>query len=96
MKNAHKRWGLGAALILAAASLAMATTTQASAASSPNACGSQIQATARAQGFGGVVPAMGHCPGKNAAAIGASDKARRSASAHARSAPATPPTALRH
>ena len=75
MKNAHKRWGLGAALILAAASLAMATTTQASAASSPNACGSQIQATARAQGFGGVVPAIGNCPVKNAALIRASDPA---------------------
>jgi hypothetical protein len=75
MKNAHKRWGLGAALILVAASLAMATTTQASAASSPNACGSKIQATARAQGFGGVVPAIGNCPVKNAALIRASDPA---------------------
>ena len=43
MKNAHKRWGLGASLILAAASLAMATSTQASAAPRPNACGSQIK-----------------------------------------------------
>jgi hypothetical protein len=76
MRNAHKRWGLGASLILVAASLlAMATTPQASAASAPNACGSQIQATARAQGFGGVVPAIGNCPVKNAAVIRASDTA---------------------
>ena len=78
MKNAHKRWGLGAALILVAASLAMATTTQASAAPQPNACGSQIgKATARAQGFGGVVPAVGNCPSSNAAAMcAASDPAK--------------------
>ena len=77
MKNAHKRWGLGTALILATASLlATAATTQASAAPTPNACGSQIQATARAQGFGGVVPAIGKCPGKSAAVIrNASDPA---------------------
>lgn len=63
MKNAHKRWGLGAALTLVTASLlATAATTQASAAPTPNACGSQIQAKARAQGFGGVVPAVGKCP----------------------------------
>ncbi len=63
MKNAHKRWGLGTALILATASLlATAAATQASAAPTPNACGSQIQATARAQGFGGVVQAVGKCP----------------------------------
>ena len=63
MKNAHKRWGLGAALILVPASLlVIAAAPQASAASAPNACGSQIQATARAQGFGGVVPAVGKCP----------------------------------
>ena len=76
MKNAHKRWGLGAALTLVAASLlAIAATTQASAASTPNACGSQIQATARAQGFGGVVPAIGKCP--SAAVIrNASDPAK--------------------
>ncbi len=75
MKNAHKRWGLGAALILVAASLAMATTPRASAASAPNACGSQIQAKARAEGFGGVVPAIGNCPVSNAALIRASDTA---------------------
>jgi hypothetical protein len=75
MKNAHKRWGLGAALILVAASLAMATTTQARAASAPNACGSQVQAKARAQGFGGVVPAIGNCPSSNAALIRLSDPA---------------------
>jgi len=76
MKNAHKRWGLGVALILVAGSLAMATTTQASAASPPNACGSQIQAKARAQGFGGVLPPIGNCPSSNAAAIRASDAAK--------------------
>ncbi len=75
MKNAHKRWGLGAAMILVAGSLAMATTTQASAAPAPNACKSQIQATARAQGISGVVRAIGNCPVKNAAAIRASDPA---------------------
>ncbi len=75
MKNAHKRWGLGASLILVAASLAMATTTQASAASAPNACRSQIQATARAQGFGGVVQAVGNCSSSNAAAVPASGNA---------------------
>jgi hypothetical protein len=76
MKNAHKRWGLGAALILVAASLlATATPTRASTLpSAPNACGSQIQATARALGFGGVVPAVGNCPAKNAA-MKASDTA---------------------
>ena len=69
MKNAHKRWGLGAAMILVAGGLlATATPTQAStSASVPNACGSQIQATARAHGFGGLVPAIGKCPTKNAA-----------------------------
>ena len=77
MKNAHKRWGLGAALILVPASLlAMAATPQASAASAPNACGSQMQATARAQGFGGVVQAIGNCPSKNAAVIRKSDPAK--------------------
>jgi hypothetical protein len=69
MKNAHKRWGLGAVVILVAGGLlATATPTQASAAlSAPNACGSQIQATARAHGIGGVIPAIGNCPTKNAA-----------------------------
>jgi hypothetical protein len=77
MKNVHKRWGLGAALTLVTAGLlATATTTQASAAPTPNACGSQIQATARAQGFGGVVPAIGKCPGERGAVIrNASDPA---------------------
>ena len=76
MKNAYKRLGLGAPLALVAASLlAMATTSQATAASAPNACGSQIQAKARAQGFSGVVQAVGNCPNKNAAAIRTSDTA---------------------
>ncbi len=76
MKNAHKRLGLGATLALVAASmLAMTTTPQASAASAPNACGSQIQAQARAQGFSGVMQAVGSCNKNKAAAIRASDPA---------------------
>jgi len=65
MKKAHKRWGLGAALILTAGTLlAMATPTVASAAPpAPNACGSQLQVTARTHGIGGIVPAVGNCPG---------------------------------
>jgi hypothetical protein len=76
MKNAHKRLGLGVPLVLVAASLlAMASTPKATAASAPNACGSQIQAKARALGFGGVMQAVGNCPNENAAAIRASDPA---------------------
>ncbi|MDQ2810300.1 MAG: hypothetical protein M3Z75_00060 [Actinomycetota bacterium] len=76
MKKAHKRLGLGVPLALVAASLlAIATTPQATAASVPNACGSQIQAQARAQGLSGVMQAIGKCPNKAAAAIRASDPA---------------------
>jgi hypothetical protein len=76
MRNAQRRWGLGTAVTLVAASLlALATTPQAGAASAPNACNSQIQAMARAQGIGGVVPAVGNCASKKAAAIPASDAA---------------------
>jgi hypothetical protein len=72
MQKAHKRWGLGAALILAAGtSLAMATPTMASAAPSASATASatanppctispsQVNSSARAQGIGGVIVAAG-------------------------------------
>jgi hypothetical protein len=77
MKNAHKQWGLGAALVLVAGGLlATATPTRASTLpSAPNACGSQMQATARAHGFGGVMPAKGNCPTKNAGLLKTSDAA---------------------
>jgi hypothetical protein len=62
MKNAHKRWGLGATLVLAAGSmLAVANPMAASAAApSPNACSQQP----RAGHIAGIVPAIGHCAGK--------------------------------
>ena len=69
MKKAHKRWGLGAALILAAGtSLAMATPTVARAApsvvSTPanppcTISASQVNSKARPQGIGGVIVASG-------------------------------------
>jgi hypothetical protein len=69
MKKAHKRWGLGAAIILAAGtSLAMATPTVASAAPSAGATtanppctisASQVNTSARVQGIGGVIVAKG-------------------------------------
>ena len=61
MKNAHKRWGLGAALILAAGStIAIATPMAASAsAPSPNACAHQ----ARVGHIAGIVSALGRCNG---------------------------------
>jgi hypothetical protein len=68
MKKTHKRWGLGAALILAAGtSLAMATPTVASAAPSAPATANppctisanQVNTTARVQGIGGVIVAAG-------------------------------------
>jgi hypothetical protein len=63
MRNTHKRSGLGAALILAAASLlAMATPTAASASSPPNACAQQP----RSGHIAGIVPAVGNCPVTNA------------------------------
>jgi hypothetical protein len=59
MKNAHKRWGLGSALILAAGSLlAMATPMAARAAApSPNACSQPP----RVGHIAGIVPAIGSC-----------------------------------
>jgi len=59
MKNAHKRWSLGAALLLVAGGLlAMATPMAASAAApSPNACSQQ----ARAGHIVGIVRALGPC-----------------------------------
>ncbi|HEX6520746.1 MAG TPA: hypothetical protein VF070_12165 [Streptosporangiaceae bacterium] len=66
MRNTHKRWGLGASLILAAGSLlALTTATAASAASSPNACGMQP----RHGHIVGVVPAVGNCPSTGASAL---------------------------
>ena len=67
MKNAHKRWGLGAALILVAGSLlTMAAPTAASAApQSPNACGLQP----RSGHIAGIVPAVGTCPDPAAARL---------------------------
>ena len=60
MKNAHKRWGLGAALILAAGSLAVAIPSAAhAAASSPNACSQQP----RVGNIAGIMPAAGPCAG---------------------------------
>jgi hypothetical protein len=66
MKNAHKRWGLAAALTLAAGSLlAVAGPLTANAAvQSPNAC-SQAP---RMGHIAGIVPAMGRCS-RNAASI---------------------------
>jgi hypothetical protein len=76
MRNTHKRWGLGVPLALAAASLlAITTTPKATAAPAPNACGSQLQAQARAHGISGVMLAVGMCPTISAAAIHASDPA---------------------
>ncbi len=65
MRNAHKRWGLGAALILAAGSLlAMATPMAASASSAPNACAMQP----RDGHIAGIVPAVGNCSSSSQAA----------------------------
>src|SRR5258708_5294795 len=58
MKNAHKRWSLGAALLLVAGGLlAMATPRAASAAPSPNACSQQP----RAGHIVGIVHALRPC-----------------------------------
>ena len=64
MKNAHKRWGLGAALTLVAGSmLAMAAPTAAVAAPKvPNACSPQIRHMARMDHFAGILVAVGKCP----------------------------------
>jgi hypothetical protein len=69
MKKAHKRWGLGATLILAAGTLlAMVTPTVASATPSASATSAnppctisqnQVNSSARAQGIGGVIVAAG-------------------------------------
>ena len=65
MKNAHKRWSLGAALTLAAGMLAMATPMAASAASpSPHACAQQ----ARVGHISGIMaPTGSHCAAANGA-----------------------------
>ncbi len=63
MKNARKRWSLGASLTLVAGSLLMvATPMAANAAPSPNACSQQP----RVGHIAGIVPAIGHCSGKDA------------------------------
>jgi hypothetical protein len=67
MKNAHKRWGLGAALLLVAGvGLALATPVAASAApQSPNAC----RAVTRIGHIAGIVAPMGHCSKSSARQI---------------------------
>jgi hypothetical protein len=86
MKNAHKRWGLGAALILAAGSLLAVTApmTAHAAAPSPNACAQQP----RVGHIAGIVPAIGPCTSAAVKAANAANKA-----AHITSDPAngTPP-----
>src|SRR5579872_2236132 len=64
MKNAHKRWSLGAALILGAGSLlAMATPMAARAAApTPNACSQQP----RVGHIAGIIAPIGRCDGKAA------------------------------
>jgi hypothetical protein len=65
MKNSYKRWGLGAALILAAGSLLTTTATAASAAPQvPKACAQQP----RSGHIAGIVPAVGSCPRATASA----------------------------
>jgi hypothetical protein len=67
MKNAHKRWGLGVALLLVAGTgLALATPKAASAApQSPKACGMP----SRIGHIAGIVPAIGKCSTKPASHI---------------------------
>ncbi|MBV9449807.1 MAG: hypothetical protein JO345_28340 [Streptosporangiaceae bacterium] len=63
MKNARKRWSLGASLTLVAGSLLMVATPMAANASpSPNACSLQP----RVGHIAGIVPAIGHCSGNDA------------------------------
>jgi hypothetical protein len=64
MNNAHKRWTVGAALILAAGSLVgvAAPMTASAAAQSPNACAQQP----RHGHIAGIVPAVGACSGNEA------------------------------
>jgi hypothetical protein len=64
MKNAHKRWGLGAALILAAGSLLTVAAPMAANAATPSAkaCAQQP----RVGHIAGIVPAIGRCAGKAA------------------------------
>ena len=60
MKNARKRWSLGASLTLVAGSLLMAAPMAANAAPSPNACSPQP----RVGHIAGIVSAIGHCSSK--------------------------------
>jgi hypothetical protein len=81
MRNAHKRWGLGAALLLVMGTgVAMMTPAAASAApQSSNICGGVPSHVGR---ISGIIIAMGHCAGKsvshissNASGVHASDPA---------------------
>jgi|SRR5579863_5041018 len=71
MKNAHKRWGLGAALTLAAGSmLAMAAPTAAKAAApTTNGC-PHVRHMTRMDHFAGILTAVSTCSGASDAAIG--------------------------
>ena len=73
MKNTHKRWSLGAALILGAGSLlAMATPMAAHAATAPpNACAQQP----RVGHIAGIVPAIGPCTSSAVKAASVASKA---------------------
>ena len=74
MRNAHRRWGLGAALVLVAGSLLATAASAASASSLPNACTQQP----RSGHIAGIVPALGNCAATSAglnAAVKASDPA---------------------
>jgi hypothetical protein len=86
MKNAHKRWSLGVALLLVAGTgLALATSTAASAAPQPpKACA----LSSRSGHIAGIVPAIGKCSTKSAGQI-----TRNTTKAHIASDPAdgTPP-----
>jgi hypothetical protein len=86
MKNAHKRWSLGAALLLTAGSLlAMATPLAARAATAPpNACAQQP----RVGHIAGIVPAIGRC---NSSAVKAASPASRTVHIASDPANGTPP-----
>jgi hypothetical protein len=63
MRNAQRRWGLGAALVLVAGSLLATAASAASASSLPNACTQQP----RSGHIAGIVPALGNCAATSAA-----------------------------
>jgi len=78
MKNAHKRWGLGVALLLVAGTgLAVATPMAASAApQSPKACGLPT----RSGHIAGIIPAMGKCQSNSVSQIAGSTRGAHNAS----------------